>query len=137
VTIVAAAPYLTQMTKRLIAPIAAALTCSAVFASAAAASCMPTNPTQQRARAAVIFDGVAQDGPTATGIQRFRVTRYVKGQGPRVVRVDTGFTRRADGTITVTTVSLVVHRGEHWRIFGRGSARMVIHTNVCEGSAKR
>jgi hypothetical protein len=129
VTIVAAAPYLTHMTKHLIAPIAAALTCSAVFASAAAASCMPTNPTQQRARAAVIFDGVAQDGPTATGI--------VKGQGPRVVRVDTGFTRRADGTITVTTVSLVVHRGEHWRIFGRGSARMVIHTNVCEGSAKR
>ena len=44
---------------------------------------------QQRERADVIFNGLALEGPTATGIQRFRVTRYFKGSGPRVVRVNT------------------------------------------------
>ena len=38
---------------------------------------------QQRARAHIIFKGVALDGLTATGIQRFRVIRYLKGKGPK------------------------------------------------------
>jgi hypothetical protein len=109
---------------------------AAVAASTANASCLPTTAAEQQARADVIFDGVALEGPTASGVQRFRVTRYRKGRGPRVVRVNTGYVRRADGTGTITSVSIVVRRGQRWRILGRGSARKVLQTNVCDGSRR-
>lgn len=110
---------------------------SALLAAAAAeASCIPSTPAQQRARATVIFDGVVLEGPTATGIQRFRVARYLKGRGPRVVRVATGNIRRADGTGSVTSVSVIAARGQKWRVFGRGSAWRVVQTNVCDGSRR-
>jgi hypothetical protein len=124
------------MTNRLLISCVAACVGFAVFAALAAASCMPTTAAQQRASATLIFDGVALEGPTGTGIQRFKVLRYLKGRGPLVVRVNTGYVHRADGTGSVTSVSLVVRRGEHWRIFGRGSAQKVIQTNVCNGSKK-
>jgi hypothetical protein len=85
----------------------------------------------------VIFEGVALDNPTGTGIQRFRVTRYLKGRGPHVARVDTGFVRHKDGSGTVTSVSLIVKRGERWRIYSRTSVRGVVHTTLCDGSRKR
>jgi hypothetical protein len=109
---------------------------AALLASAAHASCVPTTAAQQRARADVIFNGVALEGPTATGVQRFRVSRYLKGSGPRIVRVNTGHVRRADGTGTITSVSLNVSRGERWRIFARRSTRNVLLTSVCAGSRK-
>lgn len=105
-------------------------------ASTAQASCIFVSAAEQRARANVIFDGVALEGPTATGVQRFGVTRYRKGSGPRVVRVQTGTTRRADGTGSTTSVSLFVKRGERWRIFGRGAASRVLKTTICDGSRR-
>jgi hypothetical protein len=117
--------------------IAVLATASAFLAVTADASCVLSTPAEQRARADVIFDGVALDGPTATGIQRFRVTRYRTGSGPRIVRVATGYVRRADGTGTVTSVSLLVRRGERWRIFGQGSPRKVVRTTICDGSRRR
>lgn len=125
------------MTRRFGIPLAAALVAAAVLASTASASCIPMTPAEQRARADVIFDGVALEGPTSTGVQRFRVSRYVKSRGPAVVRVNTGNVRRADGSGTVTSVSIVVKRGQRWRIFGRGSARKVLLTSVCDGSRRR
>jgi hypothetical protein len=77
---------------------------------------MPATERQHRANAAVIFDGLALDDPTATGVQRFRVTRYLKGHGSHVARVNTDDVRHADGSVTLTSVSLIVKRGEHWRI---------------------
>ena len=71
---------------------------ASVLASAASASCIRTTVAEQRARADVIFDGRALDGPTATGIQRFRVSGYIKGRGPAIVRVQTGTTRSPDVT---------------------------------------
>ena len=115
----------------------AALIAITVLASAAHASCIPTTAAQQRARADVVFEGIALEGPTATGVQRFRVSRYLKGSGPRVVRVSTGHIRRADGTGMITSVSIDVRRGDRWRIFGRGSARQVLRTSSCDGSRKR
>ena len=105
--------------------------------SAATASCLLMSGAEQRSRAQVIFDGIALDGPTATGVQRFRVTRYVKGMGPKVVRVSTGNLRRADGSGAVTSVSIVAKRGEHWRIFARGKPQKVLVTTVCDGSRKQ
>lgn len=106
------------------------------FTGAALASCIPMTAAEQRAQASVIFDGVALDSATATGVQRFRVQRYLKGSGPAIVRVATGVTRRADGTGTITSVSIVVSRGQRWVIFGRGSARKVVTTNNCIGSRR-
>ncbi len=125
------------MAKQLLLSFAVAVVLAALAASAAQASCIPTSAAQQRARADVIFDGVALEGPTPTGVQRFRVTRYLKGAGgPSIVRVDTGHVRRQDGTGTTTSVSLVVRRGERWRIFARGSARKILRSSVCDGSRR-
>jgi hypothetical protein len=125
------------VTKRLLLALAAALVGAAVLASGASASCIPMSQAQQRARADVIFDGVALENPTASGVQRFRISRYLKGRGPQVVRVNTGNVRRADGSGSVTSVSIIVRRGERWRIFGRGSARRVLRTSVCAGSRRQ
>ena len=114
--------------------VVAALLAAVVLASAASASCIRMTEAQQRARADLIFHAVALEGPTSTGVQRFRVTRYLKGQGPRIVRVNTGNVRRADGSGSITSVSIVVRRGERWRIYARGSASKVLRTSVCDGS---
>lgn len=124
------------MTRRLALALIAVATVAAVAASTAHASCIRMTASEQRARADVIFDGVALEGPTATGVQRFRVTRYVKGRGPGIVRVNTGTIRRADGSGSTSSVSLLVRRGERWRIFAR-STRRVLQTNLCDGSRKR
>lgn len=125
------------VTKRTVLSLVALVTAALVLAATARASCVPTTAAEQRARADVIFDGVALEGPTATGVQRFRVTRYLKGQGPEIVRVNTGTSRRADGSGSTTSVSLVVRRGERWRIFGRGAARKILRTTLCDGSRRR
>jgi hypothetical protein len=124
------------MAKRISVAVAAALFAAAVVATTASASCIRMTAAEQRARASVIFDGVALEGPTATGVQRFRVIRYLKGRGPRLVRVNTGNIKRADGG-NVTSVSIIVRRGARWRIFAQGSARNVLRTSVCDGSRKR
>lgn len=98
---------------------------------------MVASPAELKARADVIFDGRALEGPTATGVQRFRVGRYLKGSGPAIVRVQTGNVRRADGSGSTTSISILVRRGERWRIFARGSARKVLATNQCSGSRRR
>jgi hypothetical protein len=113
------------------------VTIALLLAAVAQASCISLTAAQQRARADVIFDGIALENPTATGVQRFRVTRFLKGRGPRIVRVQTGNVRRPDGTGTTTSVSLFVKRGERWRIFARGSARRTLRTSLCDGSRLR
>lgn len=123
--------------KRICVTLSLGLIAAALLASTARASCIRMTPAQQRAQAQVIFDGVALEGPTATGVQRFRVSAYLKGKGPKIVRVDTGNKRRSDGSGSVTSVSLLVKRGERWRIFAQGSATRVLRSNVCVGSKKR
>jgi hypothetical protein len=124
------------VTKRLLIRTTVVFVVAGVLATAANASCIRLTAAQQRARADVIFDGVALEGATATGIQRFRVTRYLKSRGPAIVRVNTGNVRRADGSGTVTSVSIVVRRGERWRIYAQGSTRRVLRTSVCDGSRR-
>jgi hypothetical protein len=124
--------------RSVLAVLVAAAFAGALFAATVAeASCIFLTPAEKRARAHVIFDGVALEGPTATGVQRFRVTRYLKGAGPRIVRVQTGTIQRADGTGSTTSVALLVERGERWRIFARGSPSRVLKTSVCDGSRRR
>lgn len=121
---------------RLALAIAVLAAAAVVGATAAEASCIFQTAAEQRARADIIFDGVALEGPTATGVQRFSVTRYRKGRGPAIVRVQTGNRVFADGTGSITSVSIVVRKGQRWRIFARGPARNVLQTNVCDGSRR-
>jgi hypothetical protein len=107
---------------------------AAVAVSAATASCLLMTPAEQRARASLIFDAVALDGPTSTGVERFRVIRYRKGSGPRIARVKTGRIRRAGGGGVVTSVSIDAARGETWRIYARRVKPGLFETNVCDGS---
>jgi hypothetical protein len=125
------------MTKRtLIRSLAVAIVAASLLAPVAQASCIRLTPAQQRSRADVIFEGVALESATATGVQRFRVFRYLKAAGPRIVRVNTWNIRRADGSGSVTSVSIVARRGERWRIYARGSARRILRTSVCDGSRR-
>ena len=107
-----------------------------VGAATVQASCIYQTPAQQRARADVIFDGVALDSPTATGVQRFKVTRWLKSRGPAIVRVQTGHKVLPDGTGSTTSVSIVVRKGQRWRIFAQGSPRRILQTTVCDGSRR-
>lgn len=113
-----------------------AATAVLVLAAAAAASCIRMSPAEQRARADLIFDAVALDGPTATGVERFRVIRYRKGTGPQIVRVRTGRKRFANGSGMTTSVSITASRGQTWRIFARRVRRGLFETNVCDGSRR-
>lgn len=121
----------------------AVLVASPVLAAAPAAfaSCIPLTEAQQTADAQVIFEGVALDGPRS-GEQLvspvgFRVTRYLKGSGPEVVRVEAGVHRAPDGTFAVTSVDILPKPGEAWRIYGQGAAESgagIIATSQCAGS---
>jgi hypothetical protein len=125
------------VTKRLVISLVVAMNTALLLAAASPASCIAATVAEQRARADVIYDGVALDGPTATGIHRFRVTKFLKGRGPDIVRVQTGAIKRPDGSGRTSSTSLFVRRGERWRIFARGSARRTLWTSVCDGSRRR
>jgi hypothetical protein len=112
------------------------LLASFVLPSSAAASCVPMTAAQQRARAHIIFNGVALDGPTASGIERFRVIRYLKGKGPKIVRLSTGRKRYAGGGGVTTSVSIDSRRGETWRIYARQLRPGFFQTTVCDGSRR-
>lgn len=115
----------------------AALALAVGWPSAVRASCIAQTAEQQLVRADVVFVGTALEGPTATGIQRFRVAGYVKGEGPDVVRVATGVVVRPDGTGSITSVSVEARAGGRWRIYGtRRSDGEVFETSVCAGSRK-
>jgi len=124
------------MRKSLVTTLAIAVVGGALV-PAASASCLRSTTAELRARADVIFDGTALDGPTPTGIQRFRVSRYLKGGGPRVVRVHTGNVRRADGSGSITSVSIAPRRGERWRLLARGASARLLRTTLCDGSRPR
>ena len=91
---------------------------------------------QQRARAHIIFKGVALDGLTATGIQRFRVIRYLKGNGPKTVRLITGRKRLRGGVTVISSESIDASRGETWRIYARRVKPRLFQTSVCDGSRR-
>ena len=105
-----------------------------VAPAAASASCASLTPAQQWALADVVFDGTALEGPTETGVQRFRVTRYLKGSGPAVVGVQTGNRRSSGGSVVTSSVAIAPAAGERWRIFARRLAGGTLDTNACLGS---
>ena len=135
VTAAGSAAYYLGVLERRVVALGVSVATLAV-AGSAGASCVRMTAAEQRARADIVFDGVALDGATATGIERFRVVRYRKGAGPRIVRVRTGRKRYAGGGGVVTSVSIDAARGQTWRLYARRVRSGIFETNVCDGSRR-
>jgi len=122
------------MAMRQLTAFGAAAAVLVLAAADARAACEAVSASEHWRVAAVIVDARALEGPTPTGVQRFRVLRYLKGGGPAVVRVATGVARNADGSGVASGEGLLVRRGERWRIFSGSSSRGILRTSVCDGS---
>ncbi|HKO26518.1 MAG TPA: hypothetical protein VJU80_03605 [Solirubrobacteraceae bacterium] len=104
-----------------------------------AASCAAVSPAQQFAAARRVFVGVMLPGPATQGgvlgsPARMRVARYLKGHGPRTVRVDTAL-RIEPGGITGGSEGILPRAGERWKIY-TDSRRQPFATSICGGSKR-
>ena len=119
---------------------AALVTALAGVPHADAACAGPYTRRQAFRDARLVFDGVALGGPSVDGYllspARFRVERYRKGSGPKVVRVQTAYRQHEDGLVSVSSELISPRRGQRWRIFTRTSPDRVIKTSVCQGSRR-
>lgn len=105
-----------------------------------AASCAGLTSAQQFAAARLVLVGVMLPGPTTRlggrrvlgSPARMRVTRYLKGHGPKIVRVDTGVTIEPNG-ITGNEDGIEPRAGERWKIYTT-SRRPPFATSICAGS---
>lgn len=116
---------------------------TAVRVTGVAASCAAVSPAQQFAAARLVFIGVALPGPTAhyskrpvlASPARMRVERYLKGDGPQIVRVDTAVTIEGSDSIAVGEDGIDPSAGERWKIY-TGSRRQPFATSICGGSKR-
>lgn len=109
---------------------------------AVAASCAGVSPAREFAMARIVFVGRMLPGPSTSMDRRavlgspatVRVLRYLKGRGPRTVKVKTAATIRNRG-ITVAEDGIEPQVGEIWKIYS-GSRRQPFDTSICGGSAR-
>lgn len=109
-----------------------------------AASCAPKNKITAHIRADVVFEGVAQAGPTAgdraalASPVTFTDVEYRKGSGPATARVDVGTgplpSPGASVTGPVSSNRIEPAAGQRWRIYARGNPGEVLQTSACDGS---
>jgi hypothetical protein len=103
-------------------------------------SCVGLSPAEQFAAARLVFVGRMLPGPVVDTAGRrvlaspatMRVERYLKGQGPTMVRVDTAF-RVEGGRVVGTEDSIDPRAGERWAIYA-ASRRQPFQTSICAGS---
>jgi LPXTG-motif cell wall-anchored protein len=118
--------------------VAAAAVVGLVLAPSAYSSCVKMTPKEQSELAEVVFEGVALTGPAVDGVlvtpAHFRITRYLKGDGPDVRLVATALRRSAHGSIGHLSVGILPGAGQHWRIFGANTRGGVLGTSICSGS---
>ena len=112
------------MMRRLLAGVGLALPLLVSIAPPAHAACVaPTAGVDPSSGSDIVFEGVAQDGPNMNGIllspAMFRVLRYFKGNGPSVVKVQTGLA--TDAAHPDTAISIEdepeMRAGERWLIY--------------------
>jgi hypothetical protein len=108
-----------------------------------AASCAAVSPARQFADARLVFVGTMLPGP-ATVIDgrrvlvspaRLRVRRYLKGHGPKTVRVMTAVSLIGNNSTAVAEDGIEPRAGERWKIFAT-SRRQPFDTSICTGSAR-
>jgi hypothetical protein len=109
---------------------------------AVAASCVGLTARQQYRSARLVFDGTMLAGATVgagghrvlSSPARVTVSRYLKGHGPRIVRVQTAVTATSNG-VTENSEGIFPRVGERWRIFTDRS-RQPLPTSDCNGSRR-
>ncbi|MGN6871027.1 MAG: hypothetical protein ACTHMY_21755 [Solirubrobacteraceae bacterium] len=104
-----------------------------------AASCAALSPGEQFDMARTVFVGVMLPGPaTQAGVlaspARMRVERYLKGHGPRVVRVNTAVTIESDAT-GIEEDGIEPRAGQRWKIYTQ-SRRQPFDTSICLGNTR-
>jgi hypothetical protein len=107
-----------------------------------AASCAALTPAARFAAARLVFVGRMLPGPTARlgrrrvlgSPARLRVTRYLKGRGPRTVAVETAV-RLDRGGITGTEDGIESEAGQRWKIYTT-SRQQPFATSICAGSGR-
>ena len=102
----------------------------------AVASCAPSNPAEQAARAEVIAVGTVtetrQTFVAAGGVIRFRPERVLKGTLTSVVQVYLGPSHGGNGVTSVDYT--VVVRGEQHTLYLRAAGDGSYETDACSGS---
>jgi len=109
--------------------------------TSSAASCAGQSAAQDRAHAHLIFDATTLPGPsdprsrTLLSPAHFTVSRYLKGHGPTVVRVQTAVTPGPrSGEYSYVEDNLQPRAGQRWLIYGQRTRRGVITASICSGS---
>jgi hypothetical protein len=106
-----------------------------------AASCAGLTPRQQLTAATIVVEGrmlrgrTVRVGPGHTVLAspaRLRVSRYVKGRGPHVVRVQTAVMPRGSGYVA-NSEGIEPAAGQRWRIYS-DHAKRPLRTSICAGS---
>ncbi len=89
----------------------------------------------------MIFDAVALPGRSVPRSRillspaRFRVLRYLKGHGPRIVKVQTAVTAGAHaGEYSYVGDDLQPRAGQRWLIYGQRTRGKALTANLCTGS---
>jgi hypothetical protein len=90
----------------------------------------------------MVFSGTMLSGPTAdlgshrvlVSPARVRVTRYLKGHGPKIVTVATAVARAGDSSTIVSEDGIQPQAGQHWMIY-TSSPRAPYDTSICGGSS--
>lgn len=111
--------------------------------SGSGGSCAALTPSQQFASAPIVLRGTMLPGPTVStngqlvllSPARMRVSRYLKGHGPSIVKVQTAIARTATGYSTGED-GIQPIAGQHWLIFSTGS-RQPLDTSICDGSRRQ
>lgn len=106
----------------------------------AAGSCADLSPSAQFADATVVLIGTMLPGPTVSfeghpalaSPAGVTVTRYLKGSGPRTIKVQTAVKVVSGGT-EVTEDGIAPAPGQRWKLFLTGP-RPPYETSICAGS---
>jgi hypothetical protein len=110
--------------------------------NAAAASCADLRPAQELAAARLVLLGRMLPGPSAVvdgrevlgSPARVRVMRYLKGAGPRTVRVSSAVTIARNG-LTVAEDGIEPQAGEVWELYTQSRKQPYV-ASICGGSIR-
>jgi hypothetical protein len=103
--------------------------------------CAAATSSEYFAEARIAFSGTMLAGPVAdlgghrvlVSPARVRVTRYLKGNGPKIVMVATGVLPGGGSGADVSEDGIQPRAGQHWKIYTSAS-RMPYDTSICDGS---
>lgn len=106
------------------------------------ASCVGLTLAQQNAEARLVVLARALAGPTVgsgprsvlISPARMRVMRYLKGHGPRIIKVQTAVTKHST-TVTEVEDAISPAAGQGWKLFLTGQ-RPPYRTSICAGSKR-